>query len=227
MDTHSEPTSEPRLRLNRERVLRAAVDIADAHGIETLSMRRLASDLSVEAMALYNHIKDKEDLLDGMVEIVLSEIDMSQTGTDWGSALRERSLSARDVMLRHSWAPGLLESRNGMSPTILRYFDSIIGMLTDGGFSIELIHHAMHAIGSHMLGFNQTLFKSTDVGPEEAAIMMRHGPTLEQYPNLTTLIMAVDHNGQSIVGEGCDALFEFEFGLDLIIQGLERIRTAS
>ena len=142
----------------RDRVLRAAVNLADTDGIEALSMRRLADDLGVVPMALYKHVAHKEELLDGMINIVVSEIDPPDRETDWKSAVRKRILSAREALLRHPWASRVLEARANPTPDVLAYMDSMIALFTENGFSISLTHHLMHAIGSRVLGFTQELF---------------------------------------------------------------------
>jgi AcrR family transcriptional regulator len=214
----------PRIPLSRERVLRAAVALADERGIEELSMRKLGQQLGVEAMSLYNHVANKEDVLDGMVDFVVGEIDPPPTGTDWKTAMRERALSARRALLRHPWASRVLESRITPTPRVLEYFDSMIGLLRAGGFSIDLTHHAMHAMGSRLFGFTQELFddSGTDLDPEAEAIMLR--TMAANYPHLGEMALAISHDEDSVVGQGCDDQFEFEFALDLLLDGLEKLR---
>ncbi len=217
----------PRVPLNRERVLRAAVAYADRNGIDSLSMRKLGQDLGVEAMSLYNHVKNKDDLLTGMVDTVLAEIDLSPGGSDWKSCLRHRILSARSALINHPWASQVIESRNDISPAMIGYFDGIVGILRDGGLSLDLIHHAMHALGSRMLGFSQELFDESDdesEDPEAAARMMQ---MLERYPNISAMLREISHDpDEPVVGSGCDDQTEFVFGLDLILDGLERLHLA-
>ena len=149
----AQQTAEPRrTRLNRDRVLRAAVALADQAGIEALSMRKLAEELGVVPMALYKHVASKEELLDGMIDIVIGEVDPPAGGAGGKSAIRQRILSARRSLSRHPWAPGAIESRADPSPVMLAYIDSMIGMFRDGGFSIDLTHHALHALGSRLYG---------------------------------------------------------------------------
>jgi AcrR family transcriptional regulator len=212
-----------RVPLSRDRVLRAAVTLADTAGIESLSMRKLAQELGVVPMALYKHVANKEELLDGMVDIVVGEIDPPVHGTDWKSAVRQRILSARRALLRHPWASRVLESRTNPTPLVLGYMDSMIGMFRAGGFSIDLTHHVMHTVGSRIFGFTQELFEdSPSVDPETQATMP---PEMAQrYPYITELIMAVYHDEASVVGPGCDDQFEFEFALDLLVDGIERLR---
>lgn len=224
MATQIRRKAEPRAPLTKERVLRAAVGLADRGGIESLSMRKLAQDLGVEAMSLYNHVRDKEDILDGIIDVVISEIEVPPRGPDWKGSLRETVMSARQVLLRHRWAPRVIESRKTPSPATFAYFDAVLGILRGGGFSIDLAHHALHVMGSRVLGFTQELFNDSDelaAGPEATAILMQQ--MAAQYPHITEMAMAVTH-GEGL--GGCDDDFEFAFALDLILEGLEKLRDA-
>ncbi len=147
-------------------MLRAAVELADRDGVEGLSMRRLAAELGVVPMALYKHVANKDELLDGMIDVVVAEIDPPRTDTDWKTAVRERILSARRALLRHPWASRVMESRTRPTPIVMAYMDSMIAMFTGGGFSIDLTHHVMHALGSRMIGFTQELFND-QTDPEQ------------------------------------------------------------
>jgi len=212
-----------RAPLNRERVLAAAVALADREGADALSMRRLASELGVVPMALYKHVANKEELLDGMIDVVVREIDPPRTDTDWTTAVRERILSARRALLRHPWASRVMESRSEPTPTVMGYMDSMIGMFRTGGFSIDLTHHAMHAMGSRMMGFSQELFNDrSDTDPAREAEMWT--ALAGAYPSIFELYTAISHDDASVVGIGCDDQFEFEFALDLMLDGLERLR---
>jgi AcrR family transcriptional regulator len=212
-----------RVRLSRDRVLRAAVVLADDAGIESLSMRRLAQELGVVPMALYKHVANKEELLDGMVDVVVGEIDPPVGGTDWKSAVRQRILSGRRALLRHPWASRVLESRTNPTPLVLGYMDSMIGMFRVGGFSVDLTHHVMHTLGSRIYGFTQELFEdSPSVDPATQATMPPE--MARRYPYITELVTAVYHDEASVVGSGCDDQFEFEFALDLLLDGIERLR---
>jgi AcrR family transcriptional regulator len=208
--------------LSKERVLRAAVALADQGGVDSVSMRKIAQELGVVPMALYKHVSSKDELLDGMVDVIVGEIDPPASGTDWKTAIRQRVLSARGALSRHPWASRVIESRSSATPAVLEYMDSMIGAFRAGGFSIDLTHHAMHAMGSRLLGFSQELFDDTaDVGPQMQAAMLRE---LAAYPNITELLMVITHDEGSVVGQGCDDQFEFEFALDLMLDGLERLR---
>jgi AcrR family transcriptional regulator len=209
--------------LSKERVLAAAVALADAQGVEGLSMRKLAQELGVVPMALYKHVANKDELLDAMVDVVVGEIDPPAGGADWKTAMRGRVLSARGALLRHPWASRVMESRASPTPAVLAYMDSMIGMFRAGGFSIDLTHHAMHAMGSRLLGFSQELFDETaDVGPGMDAETLRE--LAGAFPHITELVAAITHDQASVVGQGCDDQFEFEFALDLMLDGLERLR---
>ncbi|MEV0414091.1 TetR/AcrR family transcriptional regulator C-terminal domain-containing protein [Streptomyces sp. NPDC050448] len=211
-----------RAPLSRDRVLRAAVALADGIGIEALSMRRLAQELGVVPMALYKHVANKEQLLDGMVETVVGEIDPPAPGADWRSAVRQRILSARAALLGHPWAAQVIRSRSGPTPAVLAYMDSVIGMFRTGGFSVDLTHHVMHALGSRILGFTQELFDAPpDPDPQGRATIPPEAAAA--YPHVTELAMAAAHDGDSVVGRGCDDQFEFEFALDLLLDGFERL----
>jgi AcrR family transcriptional regulator len=226
MATQPDAAAPPRPPLSRERVLAAAVALADARGVEALSMRNLAQELGVVPMALYKHVASKDELLDGMVDLVVTEIDPPAGGTDWRTAMRRRILSARGALLRHPWASRVIESRTEPTPAVVAYMDSMIGMFRAGDFSIDLTHHAMHAMGSRLLGFSQELFQEgTDLGPDmdPTAVQAMAGA----YPHITELVTAISHDGASVVGGGCDDQFEFEFALDLMLAGLERLKDAA
>ena len=212
--------------LTRERVLRAAVALADRGGVEATSMRRLAQELGVVPMALYKHVANKEEMLDGMVDVVVAEIDPPVGGTDWKTAVRERILSARRALLRHPWASRVIESRTDPTPALLGYMDQMIGLFRAGAFSIDLTHHAMHALGSRLLGFSQELFDdSQEVDQQVEADMF--AAMADTYPSIHELYMTVTHDDASVVGQGCDDQFEFEFALDLVLDGLEELRARS
>ena len=204
-------------------MLRAAVARADKAGIESLSMRRLAEELGVVPMALYKHLANKEELLDGMIDVVVGEIDPPVAGAGWKSAVRQRILSARRALLRHPWASQVMESKQNPTPLVLAYMDTMIGLFRAGGFSVNLTHHVMHTIGSRVLGFSQELFNdSSTVDPEVAAAMLRElGP---KFPNVLAIATAASHEEASVVGPGCDDQYEFEFALDLLLDGFERLR---
>lgn len=201
-------------------MLRAAIELADSEGIDSLSMRRLAQQFGVDPMSLYNHVRNKEDLLEGMVEMVVGEIEPSALGADWQSNLRQTVMAARVTLLRHPWAKGVIESRATPGPTTLRYMDGVLGILRDGGFSIALSHHALHVLGSRVLGFSQDLFDdSGSVRPDPDVAAAQARQLAVAFPRLGELALASSHEGG--LG-GCDDDLEFAFGLDLILDGLER-----
>jgi AcrR family transcriptional regulator len=225
MVVHTDKGAGSRSPLTRERVLQAAIAVADDGGIESLSMRKLGQSLGFEAMSLYNHAENKDDILDGIVDLVVREIELLPGGTDWKASLRDQVMAARLVMLRHPWAPRVIESRTDPGPATMRYMESVIGMLSDGGFSVDQTHHAVHVLGSRMFGFTQELWDDSGKSgpsPEAAAILAQR--MADTYPHITKLAMAVSHDGG--LG-GCDDDVEFAFGLDLILDGLERQRDAA
>jgi AcrR family transcriptional regulator len=211
-------------------VLRAAIKVADEGGIESLTMRRLAEELGAEAMSLYYHVANKEEVFDGIVDVIAGEIndvvnriDMSASGADWKKAVRQRILSAREVFLRHPWAPRVVESRTNTSPAILRYFDALVGLMLDGGFSYDLIHHSLHALGSRALGFSQELFDpGSGAGDADANAAM--ASMAARLPYLVGMMMEVAHDDPASTLGWCDDQTEFEFGLDVILDGLDRLR---
>ncbi|WP_035748305.1 TetR/AcrR family transcriptional regulator C-terminal domain-containing protein [Glycomyces sp. NRRL B-16210] len=211
--------------LSRERVLRAAVAVADERGLPALTMRSLAESLGVEAMSLYHHVANKEAVLDGLVEVVMAEIEQALAGLeapepedDWKTAMRRRVLASREVLLKHPWAPRVFETRTGTSLAVAKYFDGVLGLMRRGGFDYELGHRALHALGSRALGFSQELFEPDSVEPPEEAV----AAMAEQVPHLVAMIADASHGG-ALLG-WCDYQAEFEFGLDLILDGLERLR---
>ena len=222
--------AERRVRLNRERVLDSAVALADEIGIDALSMRRLAQELGVVPMALYKHVADKEDLLDGMVEVIVREIDPPSIDTDWKSSIRQRVLSARRTLQRHRWARQAIETRTAPSPAVLDYMESFIGTFLAAGFTADLTHHVMHAIGGRMWGFTQELFDESAapkpgapvVVPEEARAAML-AQMASRYPNIVTIATSTPHDDDTVVGRGCDDEFEFRFALDLMLDGIDRL----
>jgi AcrR family transcriptional regulator len=214
-------------------VLLAAVKIADDHGIGALTMRRLAEEVGAEAMSLYYHVAKKDDVLDGVAEVIAAEIRdaagrvaVPTNGSfDWKAAARKRILAAREVFLRHRWAAGVFETRTATGPAVLGYYDGLIGLMRAGGFSNDLAHHAMHALGSRALGFTQELFTPPDgpVTPEATAEMAQ---LAEVYPHLAGMLSEVAHDDPDSTVGWCDDQSEFEFGLDLILDGLEGLRAA-
>ena len=232
--TQTEAVPEPRIPLSKDRVLRAAVRIADEEGIGSLTMRHLAEELDAEAMSLYYHVANKEAILDGVVDTVIEEIEEAAGGydvpagvDDWQTAVRERILLARSVMLRHPWAPGVIETRTSQSLAAVRYYEGLVGLLREGGFSYDLVHHAIHALGSRALGFSQELFEPDDheQGDEDAAAMLV--AMADQFPYIIGMLGEVAHDDPESTLGWCDDQVEFEFGLNLILNGLERYLASS
>ncbi|MEU4324627.1 TetR/AcrR family transcriptional regulator [Nonomuraea dietziae] len=207
--------------LSTERVLRAALELADSGGTDALTMRGLGQELGVEAMSLYKHVANKDAILDGIVDLVVGEIALPSPGDDWKQAMRRRGISAHEVLLRHPWACRLLMSRPNVGPAMLRYVDSTVGTLRQAGFSIELADHAWNAMDSHVYGF--TLQKLTfpfepQQYPEKAGTYLPQLPP-GRYPYLTEMALYVMEGHY-------DGVHAFTFGLDLILDSLERFLAA-
>lgn len=212
----------PRAPLTRDRVLRAALTLADAQGLDALSMRALGAELGVKAMSLYNHVKDKEDLLDGMVGLVVAEIEAPSACLPWREAMERRAISAHTVLMRHPWACGLLMSRVNVSPAMLAYIDATLLCLTQAGFSLPMADHAWNALDCFIYGFTLQRLNFPFVPNEYAAAAASYLPSLSaaQYPTMHALTVQVATGRH-------DGLQELGFGLGLILDGLERLRGAT
>ncbi|MGZ4650989.1 MAG: TetR/AcrR family transcriptional regulator C-terminal domain-containing protein [Kineosporiaceae bacterium] len=213
-----------RERLTRERVLRAAVDLADRDGLATLTMRRLGEALGVEAMSLYNHVGNKERLLDGMVDIVFGEIDLPEADGDWRPAMRTRAVSALEALRRHRWAIGLMESRATPGAATLHHHDRVLGCLRAAGFPIPLAAHAFSLLDSYVYGFaleEASLPFETSEQTAELARAILAGIPAEEYPHLREL------TAEHVLQPGYDYGEEFALGLDLILEGLQRALSQS
>jgi len=197
--TSAAPRAERRVPLSRARVLRAAFDRTDQEGVEALSMRKLAQQLGVEAMSLYRHVRNKGDIVDGMVDLVFAEIGLPALDVDWKTAMRRRALSAREVLARHPWAIGLMESRSTPGLATLQHHDAVLACLQNEGFSIALAAHAYSVLDSYIYGF----------ALRQASLPFQ------------TSVEAVEAQ------PGDDYANEFVFGLDLILDGLERVLSTS
>ena len=212
-------TKRPQRRapLSRELVLDTAVKLVDRGGLESLSMRKLGQELGVEAMALYYHFANKDEVIDGMVDLVFSEIDLPVGGADWKTAMRRRAFSLRDVLLRHRWALGLMESRRKPGPANLRHHDAVIGSLLSAGLDMPTIAHAYSLLDSYIYGFALFAMNLPFDPSEEAAelgrITLRAFP-VDAYPNLVAYVSAMR--------PGYNYGDEFEYGLDLILDGLHK-----
>jgi len=216
-----------RAPLSAERILRCAIGLADDSGIESLSMRNLADQLGVEAMSLYNHISNKDDILEGMTDLVVAEIELPSGDVDWKAGMRQRAISAHHVLLRHPWAAALLESRPGVSPTRLRYADSVLGVLRRAGFSVELAYEAFLTLDSYIYGFTLQAASWAYEAKEAPAVverLMTQVP-MSEYPHLVE-VMGFVRGPRAGRASAASYQSEFEFGLDLILDGLERVRDA-
>jgi AcrR family transcriptional regulator len=224
MTPPARPAAQPRAPLSRDRVLLAALALADASGIESLSMRKLGEALGVEAMSLYNHVPSKGDLLDGLVDRVFAEIELPAGGDGWKSAMRQRAVSARAALSRHRWAIGLMESRTTPGPATLRHHDAVLGCLRQAGFPVVLAGHAYSALDSYIYGFAlQEASLPFETGPETAEMaqtMLAHFPA-EEFPHLAEFTF------EHVLQPGYDYGLEYEYGLDLLLDGLERALSAA
>lgn len=212
--------SEPRAPWTRALLLHAAIDLADENGIESLSMRKLSQSLGGGTMSLYNHVANKDDLLDGMIDVVFSEIELPDPEAPWQDVMRRRAVSMRTVMTRHPWAIGLMESRRTPGPDTLRHHDAVIGCLLGSGFPIALAAHAFAVFDSYIYGFalqeRSLAFGTPEETSELATAFLRQFPTTE-YPHLARL--TIEH----VLQPGYDYRDEYEFGLNLILNGLEQL----
>jgi AcrR family transcriptional regulator len=213
------PATRPRTPLSRERVLRTALALADASGIESLTMRKLGEAVGVEAMSLYNHVPSKGDLLDGLIDLVFSEIELPSGADGWKTAMRQRAISARAVLSRHRWAIGLMESRTSPGPATLRHHDAVIGCLRQAGFPVALAAHAYSALDSYIYGFAlqeaSLPFDTSEQTSELAQAIVAQFPA-DEYPHLAEFTF------EHVLRPGYDYGSEYEFGLDLILDGLEK-----
>jgi len=224
MTTAEQPATKARTSLNREQVLGIAMRFADEHGIGLLTMRKLGEAAGVEAMSLYNHVANKDDLLDGMINLVLGEIELPGVGDPWKRAMRDRAISMRNVLTRHPWAISIINTRTSPGAATLRHHDAVIGCLRDGGFSIRLTAHAFAALDSYIYGFvlqEQTLPIGTDDENAELVHAMMAQFPAEAYPRLAEFTF------EHILRPGYSFAVEFEFGLDLLLDGLQRVHRAA
>jgi AcrR family transcriptional regulator len=220
MATQTDPSAGHRAPLSRERVLHAAIALADTSGIDSLTMRNLGQTLQVEAMSLYNHVANKDDILDGIVDLVFSEIALPTDRADWKEAMRRRAISAHEALLSHPWAPSLMQSRTKPGLATLRHHDSVLGSLRNAGFTLVMAAHAFSVIDGYVYGFalqqiNIPLQSKDQVAEVGENILSRLSG---EYPHLAEMIT------EHAMKPGYDYADEFEFGLDLILDGLERLR---
>jgi AcrR family transcriptional regulator len=222
--TRTDLSAKSRTPLSRERVLRAALVLADRDGIESLSMRKLGQELHVEAMSLYNHVANKGDLLDGLVDLVFAEIALPADRADWKTAMRQRAISARDALLRHPWAISLMQARSKPGPATLRHHDWVIGNLRAAGFTIDMAAHAFAVLDGYIYGFALQQINLPYHTSQEGAAVAEHllrQLLADEYPHLAEML--IEH----ALKPGYDYAKEFEFGLDLILDGLQRLRDAA
>ena len=221
----AEPATESRAHLSRERVLETAVAFADRHGFEALSMRKLGEELGTSAMALYYYVPNKERLLDGMIEIVFSEIEPPSTEGDWKAEMRKRALSTRAALRRHPWAVGEMEGRTEHGLANLRLHNAVLGCLRTAGFSIRATVRAYSVQDAYIYGFalqERDMSSETpdDFAAEAQRQMVEYQAVLADYPYLVEVV------GGHVAEAGYDYESEFLFGLDLILDGLEKLRDA-
>jgi AcrR family transcriptional regulator len=231
-----EPATEPRARLSRERVLEAAIALAARDGIESLTMRKLADELGAGAMSLYHYVPNKEELLDGMVDIVFSEIELPSTDVDWKTGMRRRAISTREVLNRHRWAVGLMESRMTPGPASFRLHDAVLGCLREGGFSIEMTIQAYSVQDAYIYGFalqeKSVPFETADESAAVAEEQARQFAALAEEQQSAALAEEFPYLAEVVAGHvakvGYDFTAAFEYGLDVILDALEeRRRTAA
>jgi AcrR family transcriptional regulator len=219
MATQPSTRGETRIPLSRDRVLRAAIDLADAGGIESLTMRKLAQELGVEAMTLYYHVANKDDILAGIVDLIMGEIELPSAGDDWKTAIRTTAISAHQVLLRHPWAASLVLSSSGLSQARMRFMDALLGSLRVAGFSAEMTDHAYHALDSHIMGFTLWVVGMNLGSDEDLAALATD--FLKEFPR-DELPHLAEHIEQHMKPRDPNDEGEFAFGLDLILDGLER-----
>ena len=227
-----QPGVTERPALSRDRVVTTAMNLADSAGLDGLTMRRLADELGVEAMSLYYHFPNKGAILDGLLERTFAEIETEVGGfsadaepSTWQARLRDRILSARAVLLRHPWVPAVMESRSTLAPTMARYIDANVGLMRAGGLSHDLIHHSLHALGSRQYGFSQELSLDGGDGAEGSGDQDLAGMA-EFVPHLAAMLQDVVHDDPDSTLGWCDDQTEFEFGLDLLLDGIARRHAA-
>ena len=221
MATRTNSPPQPRVPLSRERVLHAALSLADEGGIESLTMRKLGQELGVEAMSLYNHVANKDDIVDGIVELVLGEVEVPSGEADWKTDIRRTAISSHEVFLRHRWACSLMMHRPNTGASRMPWMEAVLRTLREAGFSADMTHHAYHALDSHITGF--TLWQVNMPFETKAELVDLAEGLLKEIP-ADEYPYVIEHAEQHIAPASPDGKTEFEFGLDLILDGLERIR---
>jgi AcrR family transcriptional regulator len=216
-------TTEPRLPLSRDRILQAALELVDEGGIESLTMRKLGQALGFEAMSLYNHVANKDDVLDGILDLVLGESEPPSPDGDWDAAIRTSAISVHDALRRHPWSCALLMSPGRIRPARLRYMDLLLGRLREAGFAAETTYSAYHVLDGHIFGFS-LWERAHSFSDEEATDMMaafERTITVEDYPYLR------EHGEQHFAEGPHHDVSAFELGLDLILDGLKKMNDAA
>jgi AcrR family transcriptional regulator len=217
MSTHTGEARQHRAGLSRELVMQTAFRLADQGGLESVSMRKLGQELGVEGMALYYYFANREQIVDGIVDLVFAEIDLPSSDANWKAAMRRRAISLRDVLLRHRWAIGLMESRRNGGPANLRHHDAVLGSLRAGGMDVEMAAHSYSLVDSYVYGFALTKMtlpfdKGAEIADVAQGLLQSFDPS--DYPHLVEMM------GHALE-PGYDFLDEFEYGLDVILDGLE------
>jgi AcrR family transcriptional regulator len=212
-----------RTPLSRERILRAALELVDEGGSESLSMRKLAQKLGFEAMSLYNHVSNKDDVIDGILDLVLAEGELPASGGDWGTAIRESAISVHAALRRHPWACTLVMAPGHIRPGRMEYMNALLGRLRDAGFSADETYHAYHVLDGHIFGFSlyETSHSYTDEDAAEFAANVDQLLPADKYPHLN------EHGKQHLTEGPHHGVSAFEFGLDLILDGLRKVKKRS
>jgi AcrR family transcriptional regulator len=214
--------TEPRLPLSRDRILRAALGLVDGGGIDSLTMRKLGQALGFEAMSLYNHVANKDDVIDGILDLVLDESELPTPSGDWDRAVRSSAVSVHAALRRHPWASAVLMAPGRLRPARLRYMDSLLGRLREAGFSAETTYHAYHVLDGHIFGFSlwEASHSYSDADTSEMMAAFERTITADEYPYLR------EHGEQHFAQGPHHDVSAFEFGLDLILDGLKKINPA-
>jgi AcrR family transcriptional regulator len=213
----------PRLPLSRERILQSALVLVDEHGLESLTMRKLGQELGFEAMSLYNHVANKDELINGLLDLVLAECELPSPGGEWDASVRRSAISVHDALRRHQWACPLLMVPGRVRPARLQYMDALLGCLREAGFSAETTFTAYHVLDGHILGFSlwEASHTYTDIDVEEMTKRFKETITTDAYPHLH------EHAEQHFTEGPHREVHAFEFGLDLILDGLKKIHATA
>jgi AcrR family transcriptional regulator len=214
--------AEPRRPLSRERILHAALDMVDKDGLESLTMRKLGQALGFEAMSLYNHVANKDDVIGGILDLVLTEGGQPSPTGDWETAVRESAISVHDALRRHPWACALAMAPDRVPPARLRYMESLLGRLREAGFSAETTYHAYHVLAGHIFGFSywETAHSFSDEDASKVAAAFERMITVDEFPYLR------EHGEQHFAEGPHHEVSAFELGLDLILDGLKKLKDA-